>query len=102
MSLKPEKQQIGFSDLSMNGILKPFQDHPLLKIKRRFPFERFDPILSQLYSNTGRPGFDPGKMLRLLLLGKLQNLSDKRLEQMQRYILLQSFIRKVLQFAKEK
>jgi len=81
MSLKPQKQQIGFTDLSMEGILKPFQDHPLLQIKRRFPFERFDPILNQLYSNTGRPGFDPGKMLRLLLLGKLQNLSDKRLEQ---------------------
>lgn len=80
MSLKPQKQQIGFTDLSLESILKPFQDHPLLEIKRRFPWERFDPILNELYSSTGRPGFLPIKMLRLLLLGKLQNLSDKRLE----------------------
>ena len=61
MSLKPQQPQIGFTDLCMDSIFKLFQDHPLLQIKRRFPFERFDPILNQLCSNTGPAGFDPEK-----------------------------------------
>jgi len=81
MSLQPKEQQIGFSDMAAQKALQKVSDHPLLRIKERFPFERFRTVLDKLYAPVmGRPGFDPVKMLRLLLLGKLQNLSDKRLE----------------------
>ena len=79
-SLQPKEQQIGFSDLAAQKALKKVRNHPLLRIKEKFPFDRFREILTKLYSQNGRPGFDPVKMLCLLLLGKLQNLSDKRLE----------------------
>lgn len=80
MSLQSKERQIGFSDLAAQNALKKVRNHPLFRIKEHFPFERFRPILAQRYSQNGRPGFDPVKMLCLLLLGKLQNLSDKRLE----------------------
>jgi transposase, IS5 family len=81
MSLKPKEQQLHFSDLTTDKILRNFKKHPLMLINERFPFERFRATLSKLYSHTGRAGYDPIRMLKLLLLGKLQNISDKRLEQ---------------------
>jgi transposase, IS5 family len=80
MGLKPREQQLDMSDMAAQRTLNKYRNHPLLRIKSKFPFEQFRVILEPLYHQMGRPGFDPVKMLCLLILGKLQNLSDKRLE----------------------
>jgi len=80
MSIKKDSLQMSFGDLSAQRILDKCRDHPLLQIKREFSFEQFRDILTPLYSDTGRPAYDPVKMLRLLALGKLHNLSDEMLE----------------------
>ena len=72
--------RMGFGDISAQRILEKYKDHPLMRIRREFSFEIFRDKLEPLYSDDGRPGFDPVKMLMLLILGKLQNLSDLRLE----------------------
>lgn len=80
MSIKANDYRMGFGDISAQNILEKHKKHPLLRIRREFSFERFRERLESLYSDNGRPGFDPVKMLMLLILGKLQNLSDLRLE----------------------
>jgi len=80
MSIKANDYRMGFGDISAQNILDKHKNHPLLRIRREFSFERFREKLEGLYSDTGRPGFDPVKMLLLLALGELQNLSDLRLE----------------------
>jgi len=80
MSIKANDYQMGFGDISAQRILEKYKNHPLMRIRREFSFELFRDRLEALYSNNGRPGFDPVKMLALLMLGKLQNMSDNRLE----------------------
>jgi len=80
MSIKKDSLQMSFGDISAQQILDKCREHPLLRIKGEFSFEHFRDILTPLYSDTGRPAYDPVKMLRLLVLGKLHNLSDEMLE----------------------
>jgi IS5 family transposase len=80
MAIKSDTCRIGFGDISAQQILDKCEHHPLLRIRDEFSFEIFRGKLESLYSDTGRPGYDPVKMLKLLVLGKLQALSDVRLE----------------------
>ena len=80
MSIKSDSGRLSFGDMSVSRILEKYANHLLMRICDEFSFEIFREKLEPLYSDNGRPGYDPVKMLRVLILGKLQNFSDIRLE----------------------
>jgi len=79
MSYKQPSLQLSFSDIALQKIMEKYENHSLVRISNEFPFEMFRKHLNPLYSENGRPGFDPVCLLRVVILGKLQNLSDNRL-----------------------
>jgi transposase, IS5 family len=79
MSIKKSDMKLGFGDLSVQRILVKLDEHELIQIRREFSFECFRDKLESLYSHTGRPAYDPVKMMRLLVLGKIENISDNKL-----------------------
>lgn len=52
--------------------------HPLLKLAKRIPWQRFEDEFAGLYSQTGRPAKPIRLMVGLMLLKQLENLSDER------------------------
>lgn len=52
--------------------------HPLLKLAKRIPWQRFEDEFAGLYSQAGRPAKPIRLMVGLLLLKQLENLSDER------------------------
>lgn len=56
-------------------------DHLLRKINEITDFSFVEQETSDLYSLTGRPGISPVLMFKMLLVGFLYNISDRRLEE---------------------
>ena len=52
--------------------------HPLLKLAKRIPWQRFEDEFAGLYSQAGRPAKPIRLMVGLMLLKQLENLSDER------------------------
>jgi len=65
------------AERQLYGQLVP-QDHFLRRLLEQIDFERFRPMLSACYdSEQGRPPWDPVAMLKLELLARHYNLSDR-------------------------
>ena len=52
--------------------------HPLLQLAGRIPWERFEREFSPLYSGHGRPAKPIRRMVGLMILKQLEDLSDER------------------------
>lgn len=52
--------------------------HPLLKLAKRIPWQRFEDAFAGFYSQAGRPAKPIRLMVGLMLLKQLENLSDER------------------------
>ncbi len=52
--------------------------HPLLKLAKKIPWQRFEDEFAGLYSQAGRPAKPIRLMVGLMMLKQLENLSDER------------------------
>jgi len=52
--------------------------HPLIKLAKHIPWQRFEDEFAGLYSQAGRPAKPIRLMVGLMLLKQLENLSDER------------------------
>jgi transposase, IS5 family len=71
-----ESRQANFLYPDLLDQLNPV--HPLLKLAKRIPWQRFEDEFAGLYSEAGRPAKPIRLMVGLLLLKQLENLSDER------------------------
>lgn len=78
MSIKPENKQQELFETDIERLVK--QDHPLRKLLRAIDFDELSRPLKSLWSHTGRGGYSPSQVLRILTLQFMDDLSDRMLE----------------------
>jgi len=71
-----ESRQANFLYSDLLDQLNPA--HPLLKLAKRIPWQRFEDEFAGLYSQVGRPAKPIRLMVGLMMLKQLENLSDER------------------------
>jgi len=82
-----EVRQPSFSDLARARVVPP--DHELLRMKRAVDWTFVDETLAAAYAkDTGRPGYPPQLLLRMLYLEFYANLSDRQVAEQVGYNLL--------------
>lgn len=82
-----EPRQPSFSDLARARVVPP--DHELLRMKRAVDWGFVDETLAGYYdAATGRPGYPPQVMVRMLYLAFYANLSDRQVAEQGGYNLL--------------
>jgi len=78
--MKPQKsrkdKQANFFYPDLMDQLDP--NHPLLKIGKKIPWEKFDNAFMDLYSDKGRKAKPLRLMVGLLILKQMENLSDEK------------------------
>jgi IS5 family transposase len=80
-------RQPSFSDLARGRVVPA--DHELLRMKRAVDWGFVDEALGDRYdATTGRPGYPPQQMARMLYLSVYANLSDRQVVEQVRYNLL--------------
>ena len=78
MSIKPESRQKSLLVTDIEELVK--SEHPLRKLLKVLDFEELSCPLTSLWSKTGRGGYSPSQVLRMLLLQFMEDLSDRMLE----------------------
>ena len=71
-----------WADFVYDRVVGP--DHFLRKLKENIPWQRFTYKLVKWYrggAKEGRPPYDPGLLLRMLLVSYLYNLSERQTEE---------------------
>lgn len=82
-----EVRQPSFSDLAQARVVPP--EHELLRMKRAVDWGFVDETLAACYdADTGRPGYPPQVMVRMLYLAFYANLSDRQVAAQAGYNLL--------------
>lgn len=82
-----DSRQPSFSDLARARVVPA--DHELLRMKRAVDWRFVDEQLGDCYdATTGRPGYPPQVMVRLLYLAYYANLSDRQVAEQVGYNLL--------------
>jgi transposase len=78
MSIKPETKQKELFETDIERLVK--EDHALRKLLKAVDFEELSRPLKSLWSHTGRGGYSPSQVLRMLTLQFMDDLSDRMLE----------------------
>ena len=78
---KPDSSDSFFGQFLYEQVIP--KDHFLMRLKRIVPWQRFSQELLQYYQGRakhGRPPYDPGVVLKMLLLSFLYNISERQVE----------------------
>jgi len=78
---KPDNSDSFFGQFLYEQVIP--KDHFLMQLKRIVPWQRFSQELVQYYQGRakhGRPPYDPGVVLKMLLLSFLYNISERQVE----------------------
>lgn len=78
MSIKSEDNQKKLFETDIELLVK--KDHPLRRLLKAVDFEELSRPLRSLWSHTGRGGYSPSQVLRMLTLQFMDDLSDRMLE----------------------
>lgn len=78
MSIREENRQKALFETDIEQLVKA--EHPLRKLLKAVDFEELSSPLKPLWSKTGRGGYSPSQVLRMLVLQFMDDLSDRMLE----------------------
>ena len=76
----PNQQQFDLFKPTLKQIIDP--NHPLVSLAHAIPWKNLEDKFTHLYSHTGAPSHHLRKMIGLLLLQRIYNLSDERVVDM--------------------
>lgn len=78
MSIKSENKQQELFETNIERLVR--EDHPYRKLLKAVNYEELSYPLRSLWSKTGRGGYSPSQVVRMLLLQFMNDLSDRELE----------------------
>jgi transposase len=78
MSIREANKQKALFETDIEQLVKA--EHPLRKLLKAVDFEELSEPLKSLWSKTGRGGYSPSQVLRMLVLQFMEDLSDRMLE----------------------
>jgi transposase, IS5 family len=78
MSIREENRQKALFETDIERLVKA--EHPLRKLLKAVDFEELSSPLKPLWSKTGRGGYSPSQVLKMLVLQFMDDLSDRALE----------------------
>jgi transposase len=78
MSIREENRQKALFETDIEQLVKA--EHPLRKLLKAVDFEELSSPLKPLWSKTGRGGYSPSQVLKMLVLQFMDDLSDRALE----------------------
>lgn len=76
-----QKSPIGFAELAMQHAETHWRRHWLKKVLELIDWSPFEKKFQELYSDRGRPAWDPVLLFRSFLLADWNGLSDRQLEE---------------------
>ena len=71
----PDSSQLNLLPQRLEDLVNP--GHPLCKLSKRIPWDEIEEYFSDLYHHSGRPAKPIRRMVSLLILKQLYNLSDE-------------------------
>jgi IS5 family transposase len=71
----PDSSQLNLLPQRLEDLVNP--GHPLCKLSKRIPWDEIEEHFSDLYHHSGRPAKPIRRMMSLLILKQLYNLSDE-------------------------